>query len=319
MDLKFTPESQLIEHLVTPAFVLDASGQIRAWNQALTALTCIDAELMLNTQDHWKAFYTQPQDTLADLIISGSDERYQKFSAQIRTTRGEVKNTLHAESWFHLPSLETPKYLAFDAGPIMDDTGEILGVIQTVRDLTALQRLQESMSALSTCDRLTGLGSRLFFDTQLNNYWYNAQRHRENLALLLIKLDFFKSYHELYGTTPAEQVLSRVATTLTTSVLRGSDQCFRYQDGAFAVLLPATDIDGAVAVAERIRERIYDYNLPHSGSNQHQRISVSIGVAAICPDAQSDTSLLVKHASHALDQAQTTGGNYTQQKGSNSD
>lgn len=304
-----TLASRLLEHLVTPTFVLNLEGEVIVWNKACEQLTGTKRSDVLGTKDHWRAFYKEKRETLADIVLQGSDQKLKELYANHLLSKGEIKHTIHAENWAQMPALVEAKYLSIDAGPVFDKTGNLEAVVETIQDLTELKKIQESLTQLATSDSLTGLGNRRLFDGQLQNYWYNARRHREKVSLLLIDVDYFKKYNDIYGHQQGDQILSRLGLTLNTSVHRGSDQCFRYGGEEFAVLLPDTGPDGAIEVAERIRERLYDLHIPHKGSNQYQRLTLSLGVATASPDARSDPSELVKHADEALYASKAAGRN----------
>jgi two-component system, chemotaxis family, response regulator WspR len=124
-----------------------------------------------------------------------------------------------------------------------------------------------------------------------------------------MSVDFFDAFGSQYGDEAAEACLRRVGEVLQRS-LRGSiDFAARFDDEAFAVLLPGTSIENSSAVAERIRQRVEALWIPHDGSKVATHVTVSIGVASIAPAEGIAPASLIAEAVHALDAAKTVGGN----------
>ncbi len=141
-DLDFARD--VVAQLVVPTFVLDATGVVILWNTACEALTGMPASEVLGTRDHWRAFYSDERPCLADLMVSGQlgevDRHYPIHHASLTLARG-----VHAENWCVMPLRGSRLYLEIDAGPIHDDDGRLVAVVETLRDMTLPQSADEAL------------------------------------------------------------------------------------------------------------------------------------------------------------------------------
>ena len=174
---------------------------------------------------------------------------------------------------------------------------------------TSLEKMNQSLERLTLQDSLTGLGNRRLFDTALSDEFHRGKRAATPLALIMIDVDYFKRYNDLYGHPAGDECLRRLGETLMESGCRPGDVAVRYGGEELAVLLPDTDVDGANAMAERFRHAVLAQAIPHGG-NPVGLVTVSIGAAACCPgeDAASCESLL-QAADKALYAAKAAGRN----------
>jgi diguanylate cyclase (GGDEF)-like protein len=153
-------------------------------------------------------------------------------------------------------------------------------------------------------DELTGLFNRRYFDERLNEEMSLCTQHGHPLSLLMIDLDHFKMFNDIYGHRAGDDLL-RQAAGLIASSIRGNDQAFRYGGDEFAVILPHTDINPAGPVAERVRQQIEHHM--QSGSIS---VTASIGFAS-CPANGVTAGDLVTMADAALYHAKYHGRNRT--------
>ncbi len=191
-------------------------------------------------------------------------------------------------------------------------------IVQRQRD-EAYRRLQESerrlalanreLQRLSVQDSLTGIANRRRFDEVLYQEWRRAMRNTSSLALIMLDIDFFKRYNDLYGHQQGDECLRRVAGIIRSSVRRESDTVARYGGEEFAVILPETGIHGAVDVAETIRANVFDAAIKHEASAVADRVTVSLGVSACVPEKNPDPKGLVAAADKALYLAKQEGRN----------
>jgi diguanylate cyclase (GGDEF)-like protein len=125
---------------------------------------------------------------------------------------------------------------------------------------------------------------------------------------LLIDVDFFKQYNDLYGHLAGDVCLQKIATTLKQALRRDADLVARFGGEEFVVLLPMTDGPGAEIVAEKILRDISSLAIPHVGS-RHEVVTVSIGVASSRAGLPVDRALLLEQADRGLYQAKGSGRN----------
>lgn len=163
-----------------------------------------------------------------------------------------------------------------------------------------LQRRNELLERLSVTDALTQVGNHRAFQEHLHAQISLACRKGLSLCLMLIDVDHFKQYNDTYGHLQGDMVLREVARLITENV-RAYDFVARYGGEEFAVILPDTEIDTALGVAERIRQVIAQYQFPNHA------VTVSIGVAGW--HAGIDPSRLIQEVDSALYEAKRLGRN----------
>lgn len=182
-------------------------------------------------------------------------------------------------------------------------------VVERNQQLVSLMLAQDELRRLAGTDALTGLGNRRRFDEALADFWRGGRRAGTDLSLLLVDVDRFKRYNDLYGHQPGDRVLVAIAAELQAVTQRAGDLAARQGGEEFAVLLPGTDRPGAVALAERLRARVEALDIAHAGSAEG-RITVSIGVACLRPAAAGPgVEQLFEQADRALYRAKDLGRN----------
>lgn len=157
------------------------------------------------------------------------------------------------------------------------------------RIVTLEQRLRrnlESKARQAASDALTGLPNRRAFDKQFNAEFKRARRFGEALSLLLIDVDHFKSINDQHGHLVGDDVLRRLATILRGHLPREFDILARCGGEEFAVVLPNTDREGALAIAERLRDGVA--REPILTASGPLPITVSIGIGGLSNRASTD-------------------------------
>lgn len=153
-------------------------------------------------------------------------------------------------------------------------------------------------------DPLTGAGNRVAMDTAVRRELQMANRYRQPLSLVMIDIDHFKQINDTYGHAMGDEVLHEVAQTLM-RVARTTDMLFRYGGEEFALLLSNTDLDGAMNIAERLRETLEALEIEQG--NQTLAITASFGLAQYLPATQAKD--LFSQADRALYEAKRRGRN----------
>jgi len=174
----------------------------------------------------------------------------------------------------------------------------------------ALVVSNRALEHLSLHDALTGLPNRRYFDTYLGRQVLLTRRRQQNLALVLIDVDSFKAYNDLYGHPAGDECLSRVAIALRSCCRRPGDMAARYGGEEFALILPDTDLASATRIADDAREAVLKLKLPHSGSATGSIVSISGGVAAL-GRGEGTAEELVAAADEGLFIAKSDGRNRT--------
>jgi diguanylate cyclase (GGDEF)-like protein len=175
----------------------------------------------------------------------------------------------------------------------------------------ALFELNQTLERLALQDGLTGLANRRQFDTALQNELSRATRAASSLALIMIDVDCFKKYNDIYGHLAGDECLRQVGKVIQSAEGRSGDLAARYGGEEFVVLLPNTDVQGALKVAEKIRNAIRQLEIRHDG-NLPGVVTISAGVNVLMPVTGNDTpSLLIGSADEALYLAKSAGRNQT--------
>ena len=298
---------KLLEMLAVPAFVLDRDCRVIVWNRACAMLTGVPAEDVIGTTDHWRSFYDARRPLLADLLILNRTDELHRLYARAHLGAAS-SGQLYAETWCDMPHGGKRRYLAADASPIFDEHGDMVAVVQTLRDITDEKTAQIALEQLATRDGLTGLANRRCFDDTLRAEWARALRQHQPLSLLMVDVDNFKSYNDAHGHLGGDECLQRIASAVG-SEMRANDLVARYGGEEFAVILPNQSLKGAAIVAERIRSRVERLQLAHGGSTGMGFVTVSIGAATAFAASDTDPSQLVATADAALYRAKHMGRN----------
>lgn len=179
-------------------------------------------------------------------------------------------------------------------------------LVEVTQRLEAANKMLLSRSAL---DGLTVIPNRRRFDEVLEHEWKRAMRTGRSLSVVLIDVDDFKPYNDTYGHQAGDHCLKRVAGVLSRGVKRPGDLVARYGGEEFAVVLPGTDVNGAIELAETFREQIEACAIPHARSKTGRVVTISAGVAAIVPARGDKSAGLIEAADRALYQAKHEGRN----------
>jgi len=157
-----------------------------------------------------------------------------------------------------------------------------------VRDITERKRLEaewrflnEKALQLSLTDALTGIGNRRRFDTAFDAELKSHSRSHVPLSLILCDVDAFKAFNDRYGHVAGDDCLRQIAGVLSRAVQRSGDLAARFGGEEFACILPATELEGAMRVAEGIRTGIMALAIPHAGSPAAEMVTASLGVVTI--------------------------------------
>lgn len=161
-----------------------------------------------------------------------------------------------------------------------------------------LENLNQKLEELSATDQLTGLKNRRYLDNTLAEEFARCARYGHQLAILLMDIDHFKRFNDTFGHLIGDECLKDVAHNVRKGLRWPSDRAARYGGEEFCVILPETDVDGAMTVAERIRRNVDMMNF--FVRDERVPVSVSIGVAVVRPEPQQQAEMVLEYADSAL-------------------
>jgi diguanylate cyclase (GGDEF)-like protein len=173
---------------------------------------------------------------------------------------------------------------------------------------TALEANNAALQLLALSDGLTGLANRRHFDQRLDAEFKRAIRDQSPLGLVMLDVDYFKKFNDHHGHVEGDAALQMVAKAVQAGQRRPGDTAARFGGEEFAILLPDTDLAGALAVAESIRAAIAALRFPH-GASPFRILTVSAGVHAFIPLRGQSPLALIEAADRGLYQAKAEGRN----------
>lgn len=182
-------------------------------------------------------------------------------------------------------------------------------VLARVETHLELKRKSDLLKQLASVDPLTEIGNRRQLDDCLHREWRAASRRQHELALVMIDIDQFKLFNDTYGHSAGDRCLRRVAQAISSSVRRGEDYLARFGGEEFAVVLPGTNEEGALVVAEKVRSSVEALAIPHSASSVSSQVTVSVGVAVTVPQRGDSIESLIEAADRQLYRAKDGGRN----------
>ncbi|BAZ45658.1 response regulator receiver modulated diguanylate cyclase [Chondrocystis sp. NIES-4102] len=190
------------------------------------------------------------------------------------------------------------------------------GFAITFRDISARKQIEITLKKANlrltyqaNIDSLTQIANRRRFDEYINQEWSRCAREKEYLSLIICDVDYFKAYNDTYGHQAGDNCLYEVAQGIERAVKRPADLVFRYGGEEFAVILPHTQGQGAIKVAEEIHEKIRQLQIFHASSEIDNIVTISLGVSTIIPTAKYSPHLLISAADDALYNAKVLGRN----------
>lgn len=172
-----------------------------------------------------------------------------------------------------------------------------------------LQASNAHLEQLLRSDALTGIANRRCFDQTLADEFRRAERGHYPVSLLMLDVDSFKQYNDTYGHQAGDETLVQVAQSLARFARRPGDLAARYGGEEFALILPGSSEKDALAIAEELVAHVHDRALPHQTSRVCDRVTVSVGVATLQPDAGGSLVELMANADQALYLAKGQGRN----------
>ncbi|MBD3883858.1 diguanylate cyclase [Phormidium tenue FACHB-886] len=286
---------QVIDIVPSSIYVKDREGRILAANQASAKIHGTTVEAMLGKRESdFNPYFTEKQ-----------LEQFLALNQHVMATGQPIQDSLQAIA---TATGELHWYQTI-ISPLIDADGEVLGVVGNSVDITVLKQIQEKLELLASTDGLTQVANRRRLDLYLQQEWQRLAREQQPLSFILFDIDYFKHYNDYYGHQQGDWCLIQIAQAVTQTVKRPADLLARYGGEEFAVVLPNTDTEGALTVAEQIRQTVQDLHLTYERSGIAGIVTISAGVASACPTNQETPELLLRKADDALYEAKRQGRN----------
>ncbi len=231
-------------------------------------------------------------------IPSGASESWVERIAGGLHQQSEQEINLYDGRWMQLRTRPTS-----DGGSVV-----VVSDVTTIKQAeVAMQNLAEQLRQLASTDSLTGLLNRRAFDEALEREVMRSGRDLTPISLLMIDVDRFKAYNDIYGHPAGDACLKALGECIKASLHRPADTAARYGGEEFVVILPNTDDDGAYAVAENLRAALRQRALVHEGSEK-KLVTVSIGIGSYGREAgRRRAPEILLHADEALYTAKEAG------------
>jgi len=173
----------------------------------------------------------------------------------------------------------------------------------------SLQKSETRYRSLASIDSLTGLANRRAFDEQFETAWQHALRKAHPLSLLLIDVDRFKSYNDIYGHLGGDDCLRLIARKIADALIPHAATATRFGGEEFAIILPSTPVETAIAIAEDVRRAVESLRVSHPGGAWEGIQTISVGVATAIPRPDEPALSLLQTCDRALYAAKDHGRN----------
>lgn len=173
----------------------------------------------------------------------------------------------------------------------------------------ALKAANQELQRLVSLDSLTQIANRRRFDEYFSQEWQRGLREQLPLSLILCDVDYFKQYNDTYGHPMGDRCLHAVAGAIERAVKRPADLVARYGGEEFVIVLPNTELMGAVQVAQLIQQEVRQLCIPHNSSSVSQFVTLSLGIASQIPQSQNSPEMLLAVTDRSLYHAKERGRN----------
>lgn len=235
---------------------------------------------------------THPDDLEADLALA------QELLDGIRASYQMEKRYFHKDG--------SIIWVLLSGATVRDSSGKVLYFIAQIQDITERRQLLEKLDQQANQDYLTGLFNRRYFMEQGKTELAREQRFSDTLSLLMLDIDHFKNINDTHGHKAGDIVLQKLSEIMR-ETLRTFDIIGRLGGEEFAIMLPETDLQKAIEVAERLRERVASTDVVLE-AGLPLRFTVSIGVVTL-KEKGINLDILLNQADQALYQAKQGGRN----------
>lgn len=304
-----------VDRVVIYRFEPDWSGLVAVESLAPGCMSILGFHIMDNCFQSSRATYYQQGNVkaIADIENAGLSACYVEMLRSLQIRANLVVPILHQEGLWGLliahQCRSTRQWQQSEINLFYQLAGQAAIAIHQSELYQQLQKANQELQRLASLDGLTQVANRRCFDERLQVEWQRLARQQAPLSLILCDVDCFKLYNDTQGHLAGDEALIHVAKAISQAVKRSADLVARYGGEEFAVILPNTNVAGAIAVAKTIQNNISTLQLPHPNSPVSEFITLSLGVATVNPDHQSSPATLIATADRALYQAKAQGRN----------
>ena len=253
---------------------------------------------MIITDRHGRIVLTNPSAT--QILNKSADEIFADGFNHLFNDPNIIRRALENEDYIEIKHED--RVLQVLASTIENQEKEIIGSAALVRDVTTEKRLQEELQHLATSDGLTGLYNRRYLDTSLAKELGRSQRYGHGMSIIMFDVDHFKRFNDEHGHDQGDRVLHFISSIVKKQI-RNLDIPCRYGGEEFLIILPETNHECALGIAERVRQKIESTEL------DSLKVTVSIGVASYPPVIVENYQQFIEAADKALYEAKNAGRN----------
>ncbi|WP_078460540.1 sensor domain-containing diguanylate cyclase [Solemya velum gill symbiont] len=282
----------------------DETFYISVLNSLTQQIAVIVEQGLVQWVNHsWKAFSEenrgQPDKTwrntnyirvCSDSVENGDQDAVDALAGIEAVIRGE-EPIFYFEYPCHSP--DEQRWFMMHIRPL--DQNVLKHFVITHQNIAERKLAEQRVEEMAVLDGLTGIANRRHFDDFLKTEWRRALRLGHPVSIALLDIDHFKPYNDNYGHVAGDECLRRVGKTLKHFSRRPGDLVARYGGEEFAIILGDTGKEVACQLAEEIRAAILALDIHHEYATRAKCVTVSIGVATLRPDAQSDMVPLGPH------------------------
>ena len=190
---------------------------------------------------------------------------------------------------------------------------EVLMIVRDISDRkrveNELQRANRTLELLANTDGLTQIANRRYFNYFILREWQRLGREKLPLSLILLDIDYFKFYNDFYGHQAGDRCLIAIAQAIKKTLKRPADLIARYGGEEFVIVLPNTNREGAIIIAQNLQQTICDLGIVHQKSPASHIITLSMGISSTIPDSATSPERLIAQADKALYAAKQRGRN----------
>jgi diguanylate cyclase (GGDEF)-like protein/PAS domain S-box-containing protein len=293
-----------INNAPTPISIKDLEGKYLSINSEFAYWMQVSAEDVLGKHDY-EVFSAENAKISRDCELQAI---FEGISITFEDTI-PLPDGLHTFIITKFPLMDTRDSPYAIAGIYLDISDRKQAEIALAEAESSLRGANQELQKLVNLDGLTQIANRRCFDERVVYEWQRLYRDRQPLSLLMFDVDYFKRYNDFYGHQLGDQALLLIAQAVDQLVCRPADLVARYGGEEFIVILPNTNLEGAIAVAKNLHKAIADLQIPHQDSDVSDIVTVSMGLASDIPNLDRSPYVLINQADQALYYAKQQGRN----------